>query len=220
MTKSETTWGVRYGLFQLAFLPSLATLVLIQLFPGAQAIHLNLLCWTINFCSICGIFHRYLLDSLKNTIKNIKSVLATAVVGFLVYQILIWSLSTALVWLFPHFFNVNDASIAVVARQDHLLMFLGTVVLVPLVEEVLYRGLIFSLMPSRPLRYIVSAGVFCTIHVMGYIGLYAPLHLLLCFVHYIPAGLVLAYAYERSGSIFAPTLIHMATNAIAILSMR
>jgi membrane protease YdiL (CAAX protease family) len=99
-------------------------------------------------------------------------------------------------------------------------MVIGTVVLVPIVEETLYRGLIFGLLPKRILRYAVSVGAFCAIHVMGYIGYYEPLHLLLCFMQYIPAGLVLAYAYERSGSIFAPILIHMAINGIAMLFMR
>ncbi|MBE6924258.1 MAG: CPBP family intramembrane metalloprotease [Ruminococcaceae bacterium] len=220
LTRFEATWGVRYGLFQLAFLPSLASTVLVWLFPNAQAIHLNLLCWAVNFCAICGIFHRYLLDSVKYSIKNIKTVLLTAMGGFVVYQALIYSVSAALVLLFPQFFNVNDAHLAVAVQQSYPLMVIGTVVLVPLTEEVLYRGLIFGLLPSRLSRYLVSIGVFCAIHVMGYIGYYPPLHLLICFVQYIPAGLVLALAYERSNSIFAPILIHMAVNAIAILPMR
>jgi membrane protease YdiL (CAAX protease family) len=220
LTRSEATWGVRYLLFQLVFLPSLAAQVLNHLFPGAQSIHLNLLCWGVNFCAVCGIFHRYLLDSLKYSLKNIKIILLTVIGGFLVYQLLTYGLSAALILLFPQFFNVNNANLSVVAQQNFPLMVIGTVVLVPIVEETLYRGLIFGLLPKRILRYAVSVGAFCAIHVMGYIGYYEPLHLLLCFMQYIPAGLVLAYAYERSGSIFAPILIHMAINAIAMLFMR
>ena len=105
---------------------------------------------------------------------------------------------------------------------NRLLMLIGTVILVPPVEECLFRGLIFGLFHrrSRLAAYAVSSLLFCAIHVIGYIGYYEPLHLLLCFVQYLPAGLALGWAYEFSGSIYAPTLIHMAVNAIGILSMR
>ena len=58
------------------------------------------------------------------------------------------------------------------------------------------------------------------IHVMGYIGQFDWLTLVLCFLQYIPAGLWLAWAYEKSDSIFAPMLIHTAINAIGIYAMR
>ena len=220
LTKSEATWGLRYLLFQLAFLPSLAWQALSLLWPQAQSVHLNLLCWSINFCAVCWIFRKYLLESSKKFTENILSSLGIVAAGFVIYQLLIIGLSALLVRLFPQFFNVNDASIAVSAQQSFPLIAFGTVVLVPIVEEVFYRGLIFGLLPKRFLRYIVSIAIFCTIHVMGYIGYYQPLHLLICFVQYIPAGLVLAACYDFSGSIFVPTAIHMAVNAIAISSMR
>ena len=222
LTRSEATWGLRYLLFQLVFLPSLAWQALSLLWPQAQSIHLNILCWSINFCAVCWIFRHFLAGSARALAKHIPSSVGIAVAGFVVYQLLILGLSALLARLFPQFFNVNDASLAVSARQSFPLLALGTVVLVPIVEEVFYRGLIFGLLRSRSriLAYAVSIALFCSIHVVGYIGYYQPLHLLICFVQYIPAGLVLAVCYEASGSIFVPAAIHMAVNAIAISSMR
>lgn len=222
MTRSEAIWGNRYLLFQLIFLPSLISVALAFLWPSATALHLNLICWGINFCAVMGIFHRFLGNSLKHALKNPAKILLTAVIGFFAYQILSIALSVALVLLFPNFFNVNTANIASIAKQNHLLMALGTVVLVPIVEEVFYRGVIFGLMKRRStlLAYALSIVMFCLIHVMGYVGHYTPLHLLICTLQYIPAGIVMAASYHYTDNILTPTLIHMTVNAIAMLSMR
>lgn len=222
LNRTESTWGIRYLLFQLAFLPSLVAAVLDLVLPGWSIPVLDIVCWSINFCVVCGIFHGFLWDSLEYSLQNLKQVLLSAVVGFGIYWVLTIGLNAALVRAFPRFYNVNNASIALSVQQSFPVMFVGTVLLVPVTEELFYRALTFGVLRrrSRWLAYGISVCLFCCIHVMGYVGRYEPLHLLVCFLQYIPAGLVLAGVYERSGSVFAPTLIHMAVNAIAILSMR
>jgi membrane protease YdiL (CAAX protease family) len=73
---------------------------------------------------------------------------------------------------------------------------------------------------SRILGYAVSALVFAALHVIGYIGFFAPTHLLLCFLQYIPAGLCLAWAYVMADTIWAPILMHIAINQMGVLAMR
>lgn len=221
LTASEARWGIRYLLFELVFLGSILEAVLGFIFPDATGVHLNFAYFFVNFLAVFGIFRQYLLESLHHTAKHLRPFLLAALAGFAVYELLSSLLSMGVSLLFPQFFNVNDASIAYSTRQNGALMAVGTVILVPIVEETLHRGLVFGLFRqrSRWMGYLVSTLLFCTIHVMNYVGSYEPLHLLLCFIQYIPAGLVLAWAYEFSGSIYAPTLIHMAVNAIGTLSM-
>ena len=97
-----------------------------------------------------------------------------------------------------------------------------TVVLVPLTEELLYRGLIFRpLYNKSPLAgYVISTFIFSALHVVSYIGSYSPLHLALCFLQYLPASICLGWAYARSDSIWSPVMIHMTINFIGALSMR
>ena len=108
----------------------------------------------------------------------------------------------------------------------HGISYLGKLLLATVIGFAVYygltRGLVFgALHPrSRMLAYIVSTLFFSFIHVMGYIGSFSASVLLLCFLQYIPAGVMLAWAYEYSGSILAPILIHTAVNAIAIFSVR
>ena len=222
LQRREIQWGVRYLLFQLVFLGSVLVLLLRLLNLPAEGFVLDTAYFIVNLGAVVWIFRSYLWQSLKYGISHWCKLLISAVVGFAVYYGLTKGLDALIYWLNPEFFNVNDASIAENGRSHLLITALGAVVLVPLAEETLYRGLIFGLFfPKSPLlAYGVSTLFFAFIHVMGYIGAYPPSLLLLCFVQYIPAGLALAGAYHYSGSILAPMLIHTAVNAIAISSMR
>ena len=86
----------------------------------------------------------------------------------------------------------------------------------------MYRGLIFRNLygKSRWAAYIVSILAFAVIHIIGYIGRYSALELLMAFLQYLPAGLCLAWAYTKADTIFAPILIHAAINFLSIHALR
>lgn len=218
----EVTWGVRYLLFQLAFLGSVILLLLQLLNLPADDLILDTVYFVINLGLVVLIFHNYLWQSIKHGLQHYIKLVIAAIVGYACYFLLSESCDMILEWIEPGFFNVNDASIVTYGRTHYLVTFIGVVLLVPLAEETLYRGLVFGLLQrkSRLSAYIISTLFFAFIHVMGYVGSFPPYLLLLCFVQYIPAGITLAGAYEYSGSILAPVLIHTAINAIAILTMR
>ena len=97
-------------------------------------------------------------------------------------------------------------------------MTLATVLFVPVAEETLFRGLLFrGLWDRSPIAaWCVSVAVFSLVHIIGYIGTYPPLMLLMAFVQYLPAGICLAYAYRKADTIFAPILMHIAINQVAL----
>jgi membrane protease YdiL (CAAX protease family) len=106
---------------------------------------------------------------------------------------------------------------------NYPLMLLNTVILVPITEEVFYRGVIFGSLDktNRLLAYVVSVLVFSAIHVVGYIGSdTSAFWVVISLLQYIPASICLAWTYAQTDSIFTPTLIHMAINLLAMLSMR
>ena len=222
LLRREITWGIRYLLFQLVFLGAALTLLLKLLGLPANGLILDTAYFIVNLSAVVWIFRSYLWQSFSYGISHWIRLLIAATVGFTVYLAVTRGLDRMICRFMPEFYNVNDAGIAAYSRSHFLLTFLGAVVLVPLAEETLYRGLVFGALRqrSRLLAYLLSTLFFAFIHVMGYIGSYSPLVLLLCLVQYIPAGIVLAGAYEYSGTILAPVLIHTAVNAIAIFSMR
>ena len=89
-------------------------------------------------------------------------------------------------------------------------------------EECFFRGLIFRNLHPRShwAAYAVSILGFTLIHIIGYIGQYSALELIIAILQYLPAGLCLAWSYTRADTIFAPILIHAAINFIGMNSLR
>lgn len=211
-------WGWRYFLFQIVFLPSLLALLPAAL-PRSTV---NFLFFFINFTAALVIFRKFLRKLLDITGRQFLKILGIGAVFFALYQ-----LSAAVVgWLYsqflPDFFNTNDQSVAQMAGENYTLMLLGTVVLVPITEEIFYRGLVFrGLYDRSPIAaWLLSVAIFSLVHIVNYIGSCDALTLTLCFLQYIPAGFCLAAAYRLSGSIACPTLIHAAVNAVSMLALR
>lgn len=91
------------------------------------------------------------------------------------------------------------------------LLILGVVILGPLFEELLLRGLLFGSLrhiADEHISIAVSAGVFALMHLQYSL----PVMLLI-----LPMGVALGYARVRSGSIWVPVLIHMLNNGASVL---
>ena len=222
MTRTEWIPGLIYIAVQLAVLPFILAFGNMLLGNPLTEAQLNFVFFAIDFICITIIFHRFLWKNVKVALSSPWACLRYAGAGITLYWLSSFLVGLLIVAVYPDFANVNDESIAQLTQDNYALMSIGTVVLVPIVEETLYRGLVFGKLYNRSVfaAYAVSTLVFSALHVVGYIGLYEPLHLVLCLLQYIPAGLCLAWSYVRADSIWAPILIHMAINQIGILSMR
>ena len=220
--RKELTWGLRYLLFQAIFLGSLIVLAARLFGIAINATWLNIIYFTVNFVAVVLLCRRYLRNTMAWGLQSLGRNLGLAAGGFLVYQTASVMLAMVIVMVQPDFGNVNDQALSAMSQDNFALMAFCTVLLVPLTEEILYRGIVFGglYFRNRWLAYGVSVLVFSLIHVSGYIGSADPLTLLLCFSQYIPAGLCLAFVYERSGSLLPSVLIHTAVNAIGMLAMR
>lgn len=222
LSRREMTWGLRYLLFQLVFLPSLLHFFNTLVGNLLGSAELNFLFFVINFAAAGWIFRKFLLENGKIALARPGKTLLIAGAGFLVYTVCARALGWLFAWLDPGFANLNDQSIASISRENYPLMFVGTVILVPVAEEVFHRGLVFRGLYSRSAAaaWTVSTAVFAMIHVMNYVGVYAPTTLILCFLQYVPAGQCLGAAYRLSGSLAAPILIHAGVNALGMLAVR
>jgi len=92
-----------------------------------------------------------------------------------------------------------------------ILIIVTAVVVVPVFEEMLFRGLFQTMFRSFTRRawlsILMSSGLFATVHLN---------------IDHWPALFVLAtcmgYSYEKSGSLFRPIFIHSFFNAISVIS--
>ena len=221
-TRQENILGYIYLAFSQILLSSLIAIVAYLWGYPLSITTLNIIYFLVNFVSVVAIFHRFLGRSLQAAWKNIPKCLINVLIGFGIYYWGTILLGFLITRIDPNFANVNDQAVTGMVQENPLMMSICTVILVPVVEETLYRGLIFQQLQRkhRILAYIVSAVVFSSIHVVGFIGSVDWLTLLLCFMQYLPAGIALAWAYERADTIVAPILIHMIVNQIGMSTMR
>ncbi len=218
----ECSWGLRYLLFQLVFLGSFIALAAGLMGIPITADWLNILYFTINFLVAAVLCRKFLLRSLKAGLQDLGRSLNFALAGFAAYQVAAMAVGAVILFLRPDFANVNDQNLSDMAQGNFVLMTVCTVLLVPLTEEIFYRGILFGGLyrRSRVAAYGVSVIGFALVHVTGYVGVVDLVTLLLCFAQYLPAGICLAIVYEKSGSLLPSVLIHTAVNAIGMLAMR
>ncbi len=222
LTDREQIRAIVYMLFSFFLLPWLLG-ELNRLLPAPMGnVWLNFLYYAINFVAIIWIFGSFFKRSLIYAGQHMGDFLLAIVLGSACYWLCNWGISWLLGRFFPAYVNLNDGSISVMAGSNFTVMFIGTVILVPVAEEALHRGLIFGCLypKSHAAAYVVSVCIFAAVHILGYVGTYSPLHLALAFLQYVPAGLCLAWVYRRSGSIFAPILMHTVNNAVGMFAQR
>lgn len=222
MTRRESILGWSYLLLSMFVLPTLFVVANNLLPDPFSDTVINLIYFAVNFVAIAVIFRRFLVSSVKAALAVPWHCLWYALLGLVFYFTLMNLLSWGILLIDPDFSNVNDNSIAQLTQEHYPLMMLTTVILVPITEETLYRGLLFQGLQrtNRALAYTLSVFVFAAIHIISYIGMSDFLTLSLCFVQYLPAGICLAWAYEKSDTIVAPMLIHIVINLIGITAMR
>lgn len=222
MSRGQRIFGICYLLAQQFALPYLLVVIVLFFRLPVSDLWLNFSFFLVNFLVVVTVFARFLGKDLRILGKQLWTSTVTCITGFMLYWATNMLLSICIAIYLPNFSNANDANIQSMADQQFSLMFIGTVLLVPTVEETLFRGVIYGSLQgrSRALACILSTVLFAAIHVVGYVGTTAPLDLLVSFLQYVPAGLCLSWAYAQSGTIFVPILIHTAVNLLGMLAMR
>ena len=206
-------------------LPVALTIVLmflgVNILRSEVQLYLSLILEVFSFVALAILFHRYLGKAFRQA-RNFPARFFIAVaVGVAIYFFGTTLMEYLTTLIEPGLENINDNTIGVLADVSPVLMLVYTILLAPLVEELMFRGVIFTcLRPhSRFWAYAVSMVAFSLIHVMGYVGQYPLLTLGLCFLQYLPASFALAWALEFSGSIWAGICTHMLANTIAMSFM-
>ena len=162
MTQAEKILGWMYLAIQLLFLPAILNALNGLLKDPMGPATLNFVYYCINFVAICCIFATFLKKSFTHAGRSFWDFLQAAVLGFVAYWVCSWLIGHLVQLIRPGFANVNDAAISQMAGNSFWLMAIGVVILVPTVEECLYRGLVFRALhsKSRAAAYLLSMAVF------------------------------------------------------------
>lgn len=140
--------------------------------------------------------------------------LKAAPAATLVRWVLLWLLSWLLAaFLYQQLAATADPFFTAVKGTKHLGLTVSSVLLAPLLEEVIFRGCAFKLLrhawPGKWGTVLLTSLLFMLIHV----GQYGPIVLALMFL----LGVLLGVAREKSGSLLVPIILHSLNNLVSCI---
>ena len=221
LSRSEKIFGGVYLLLQTLLIPFAATALCMALGNPSEAL-INLICFFCNALLAAVVFRRLLVRSWRNAARDRKRTLAVTVKGFGLYWAINFAVTAAIMTLRPDFVNVNNTGVNAMIDEYPVLMTVAVIFLAPLAEECLFRGWIFTGLSQKsvPLAYCVSCGLFAAAHLVGYVGRYDAVSLLLCLLQYLGPSFVLCHTCRRADSLAAPLLLHMFINTLGCIFLR
>ena len=222
MTHTERLAGTIFFIVYLLVMPLLAdrlfalTEVLLdtQIDAGMQS--------TLYYYILLGvtllIFHSFVGSTTTKFFDNLNRSFSSLFFGLLVF----YGANELIYRLFHVFFhsrvNLNDTTIAAQVSAAPRTTALIVIFLAPFVEEVLFRGLVFGCVKekSRVVAYAVSSLLFAFAYVWSFALSGWDMSYLTLMLQYLVPGVVFAWAYDRSGTLWTAVLLHAIVNALAL----
>ena len=177
----------------------------------------NTIYYYVLFAVTLIIFHRFIGRTttlfLENAVGSLK-VLAVGFIAFYGLNELTYRLTRLVV---GNHTNLNDMTISAQIDAAPRTTLLIVVILAPFVEEVLFRGLVFGGLrsKSRLAAYALSCALFALLHVWQYALVSQDITYLVLMIQYLVPGLVLAWCFDRSGTLWTSMLLHAGVNALS-----
>lgn len=222
MQKSERILGFVYIAIHMFLLPWLLkymyTNVLRHMNVVLTSANVDLIYYVISFVFVLIFLFRFLRASFSDLFNNLLGSLQAVVLAYLAYYVIVNLVFYLLSFVLTDMASPNTQEIIKQMKLDKNVMILVAVLLAPIVEETLFRGVLFGTIrrKSRVLAYIVTALVFSVYHLWQFFVGGFEWSMLLYLLQYVPASLALCWCYERSSSIWSPIVLHAAINFISV----
>ena len=181
----------------------------------------NTLTYYLLFAVSVIVFHGFLARTSRRLAENVGGAVKTlglGLVGLYGLNELVFRLSNLVI---ANRLNLNDTSISAQIDDAPHTTLLIVILLAPFVEEVLFRGLVFGNLRrrSRLTGYAVSCALFALLHVWQFALVNQDITYFLLMVQYLVPGIVLAWCYEHSGTLWTSIALHAAANALSVWTM-
>ena len=225
MSAGEQIAGTVLFVIYLLVLPFVTT-PLFRLIGGLLGVTIstglqNILYYYILFAATVIIFHGFLGRTSRHFAENLGGACKFMAIGLVaLYGLneLVYRLTRLVV---SNQTNLNDTTISAQIEDAPHMTLLIVIFLAPFVEEVLFRGLVFGCLKekSRIFAYILSCALFAFLHVWTAAVSNWDLGYLILMLQYLVPGLVFAWAYEHSGTLWTSILLHMLVNALSLFTI-
>ena len=225
MTSGEQIAGVIFFVIYLLVLP-FATAPLFRLAGQLLGITIsqamqNVIYYYVLFAVTILIFHNFLGRTSRQLADNLGGacrMLAVGLVALYGLNELVYRLTNLVM---TNHTNLNDTTISAQINDAPHMTLLIVVFLAPFVEEVLFRGLVFGNLKGKSavVAYLVSCLLFALLHVWQFAVVQQDVTYFLLMVQYLVPGLVLAWVYDRTGTLWTSIGLHAAANALSVWTM-
>ena len=219
--ENKMSWG--RTLFGLIYLP--VHIIVLPLFIPAlffgmgitDLAQINVYYYAFSVMLIVIVFFPYLRANFDPLVDNFFHCLITLFMALGIYYIGNVIINLVVLGFGITADNPNDQAVTGFAMDSNAFraaaIFMG-----PIVEEVLFRGALFGGLrkKSRVLAYVLSIAIFALTHVWQYALVAMDLTILIYVLQYIPVAFALAWAYERTNSIWVPIGMHMIVHAMSL----
>ena len=222
MTQTERVAGTIFFLVYLLVLPLLSdklfALLEVLLDTKIGESLRNVLFYYTLFAVTVLLFHRFLAHTSARFLDNLNRSLTTLAVGLLVFYGANELLYRVFNVLFDSHTNLNDTTIAASVSSAPRMTALIVIFLAPFVEEVLFRGLVFGCLRerSRLVAYGASCLLFAFLHVWTFALSGGGIGYLTLMIQYLVPGLIFAWAFDHSGTLWTSILLHATVNALSL----
>lgn len=216
MSRGQLIFGLLYLPCHVFILPVVLPSMMVSL--GVSDLGtINLVYYTISICAVLAVFWSHLRAHFDTLLDRVGWCLITFLMALGIDYLLSLGVSSIVLALSGGGENPNDSAIMEIAMDSEGAVKAVAIFMAPIVEEVLFRGAIFGGVRerSRVAAYALSMLIFALYHVWQYALVYADWTVLIYVLQYLPVSFALAWAYERSGSIWVPIGFHMMINSLS-----
>lgn len=231
LKERENAWGFIFILpAYMYYIPTLLQYAILFYYGGTIDQNNVLFLSTVINCAIGGITTIFILLTMKKFMKDnfkrfkekwLKDLLWTFTIGYALTYL------CSLVGMMLQIAILGDVANQNSANQDlfvalqtisPIIMFMTSVIFAPIVEEVIFRGLIFNNLYKKNVyvAHLVSSLLFGFLHVYSFI-LQGEFIQFVYMIPYVIMGLSFSYAYHKRGNIIVPILLHAFSNCIAFI---
>lgn len=184
-----------------------------------------------NFSNALGNFIVYLIMFIVLIIINFKNLkehlfkIKNNLISFIIITIFGFIILYGITYLINYLYNLynigisnnQDSLVSYIEEGNAILIFFSVFLFAPIVEELIYRYVIFDIFTNRIIAYIVSIVFFALPHMLSTNA--DIINWLLLLIPYLFSGFMLALIYDQTKNIYASIFAHMLNNLVSFISI-
>ena len=176
--------------------------------------------YAISFVLIVLTMRGYMRREFDGLLDRPIGSVVTLIMSFLAFMTLLYIVSFAIIAIVGDMDADAAETVLDITKVNFEVLFIFRVLVLPVVEEVLYRGVVFCRLVEH--RRIVIYAVSILLYIVGNTWtafvFNFDIRLFVLALQYVPTGFVCAYCYDRSGNLWTSIIFHMLANALLILA--